>query len=362
MGFLAMLPDNEPRPLLLRILDGESTKRPAVWLMRQAGRYMSSYRALKEKYSFFELCSNPDLATEVTMQPMREFSPDAAIIFSDILFPLRDMGIKVDFLPGPVISNPISDPKGVAELIVSTGFAEATVSKILASVKSALKVESRDSVDNSPAAVIGFAGAPWTLACYMIKQSPYKHFEGTSIFAKEHPRAFADLMDKLTETIEHYLLAQYRAGADAVQIFDSWGGGLSATEYRHYALPAIKRIVSTLQSAGCPCILYIGNGSHLVGEGIESGARCLSVDWRTKVADVYASSDFVGKSIVVQGNLDPTDLFLPPADIRIRTKAMMAECSKHSHYIANLGHGVLQHTPVAAVHAFVDAVKEGWVS
>lgn len=342
-------------PLLVRALRGEAIERPPVWLMRQAGRYLEEYRALKTKNSFLEMCRNPELAFEVSMQPIRFFQPDAAIVFADILLPAQCLGIDVTFAPGPKVTNPI---RGVADIrdlrMESPARILSFVPEALTAIRNALEQE-----EGPRKAVIGFAGAPWTMACYLIDQGPYKHFEQTAIFAKEHPKAFAFFLETISRLTEEYLLAQVEGGADVVQLFESWGGILSLDDYRRYALPSCERIITSLARRGVPVILYVNGSSHLLHAMTESGASCLSVDSRTPLAAAYS---VVGKNVTIQGNLDPTDLFLQGDEVYSRTREMISAVPDQRNYIANLGHGVLQSTPRESVRVFIEAVKAGWVN
>ena len=341
--------------LLLDAIRGQITPRPPVWLMRQAGRYMEEYVELKEKHGFLKLCRTPDLAVEVSLQPIRAFDLDAAIIFSDILIPLSDLGINFDFTPAPKITNPLKKPEDIERLSAgnlrkSVGF----VFEAIAKLKNELAFYSKEQYRK---AVIGFSGAPWTLACYAIDQGPYKQFQGTQVFAYRHHDAFDHLMNLLTELCSKYLIEQFRAGADAVQLFDSWAGILSAEDYSQLALPYTKRIISILKEEGCPTILYVGNSAHLHNKMEDSGANCLSLDWRADLKSVYLHSNKA-----IQGNLDPSSLFQSHSQIIAATKEMLSKIGDHTRYIANLGHGVLPGTPREAVQTFVKTIKEGWVN
>lgn len=340
-------------PLFVRAIRGEKIERPPVWLMRQAGRYLEEYRAIKEKSSFLEMCRTPELAFEVSMQPIRAFSPDAAIVFADILLPAQCLGIDVAFAPGPKVANPI---RTAAELtgrkVTSPRSSLPYVFETIRALKSALTKSGEE-----PKAVIGFAGAPWTMACYLIEQGPYKHFERTAIVAKQSPKELQEFLDHVAAMTEEYLLCQVEAGADVVQLFESWGGILPLDDYRRFALPAVQRIVGNLEKQNVPVILYANGSSHLLPALRESGASCISVDSRTSLA---TACEAVGAKTAIQGNLDPTDLFLPPSEIAVRTRAMMASFPRRTGYIANLGHGVLQTTPRESVKTFIDTVKSGW--
>lgn len=285
------------QPLVLRALHHESVERPPVWLMRQAGRYLTEYQNLKSRHSFLEMCKTTELALEVSLQPVRILDVDAAIVFSDILLPLEALGISIDFTPGPVIHNPIRTPADAAALHrKSLSAAVYPVYETLSLLRSELDVQQK--------AVIGFSGAPWTLACYMIEQGPHKHFQGTVIFAKQH-RQVHDLLGRITEVIAEYVVAQVAAGAQVIQLFDTWAGILAPDDYREFALPYCQQIFALLK--GSPTVLYINGSAHLLSEMAGSGASCLSLDWRTPLADVEAQ---LPAELALQGNLD-LPCFLP---------------------------------------------------
>lgn len=316
----------------------KSDKTP-VWLMRQAGRYLPEYRALKEKYSFLELCRSPELAAEVTLQPLRRFEVDIAIIFADILLPLQGMGIELDFNPGPKIFNPVSKPEDVKSLSADGGESNKYVPEAIRLVK-----KEHDTI-------FGFCGSPWTLACYITDPGKYKHFQNTVIFARTQQAAFEDLMEMLVEVLSEYLNLQLEAGVKAVQIFDSWGGILSAEDYKRYSLPWIEKLLSKVNGN---TILYCGNGQHLLEEVFESSADYISLDWRCNLEAACALAQKKNKGI--QGNLDPTILFESPDIVSKATKSMLSKVAPDVPYIANLGHGVLQDTPIESVRTFVDTV------
>ncbi len=339
-------------PLILQALNNKPLKRPPVWLMRQAGRYMKEYRELKEKYSFLELCNTPELAFEVTMQPIKTFDMDAAIVFADILLPFSEMGVKIDFNPGPHVANKVSSPADIKNLITAEISAkDNSTCQTLAMLREAFESDSR-----TRKGVLGFAGAPWTLACYLVDQGVMKHFQGTQVFAEQHPEAFLELLDKLTTVVSSFLLAQLESGADAVQLFDSWGGNLNTTDYQKWSLPFIKKVINKVHSKDKKVILYVGNSSHLLSLLAESGADCISVDWRISLPQ--AASAF-GNQIAVQGNLDPSHLYRSPEQVKAATREMLATWPRNSGYIANLGHGILPTTPPKNVKAFVETIKNG---
>ncbi len=297
----------------------------------------------------------PELALEVSLQPVRILDIDAAIVFADILLPLRSMGMEIDFNPGPKVLKPLrsrSDIDGLKLRDAATSL--DYVMRTLEMLKQELRL---NYSGNGEKAVIGFAGAPWTMACYAIDQGPWKHFHGTQIFAYKNESAMHALLEKLTVMTIDYLTAQLESGADAVQLFDSWAGNLSVEDYRRFALPYSQRIFSALRKTGKPVILYVNGSAHLLPAMVESGADCLSVDWRTPIAT--AQESFAG---TIQGNFDPTHLFGAREDIVTRTKAMLSTVGDRNRYVANLGHGVLQQTPRENVIAFVETIQRGWIT
>lgn len=335
------------KPLLIRAIAQEKLERPPVWMMRQAGRYMQEYRLLKEKYSFLELCKSEELAFEVSMQPMRFLDPDAAIVFADILLPAESLGIEIDFNPGPKIINPIKTPSDIRALSLEDPWKKQ--SAVFKTIK-----KLRETLDGEKA-VLGFAGAPWTMSCYLIDQGIIKHFQNTQCFAAENPGAFFELQDKLVEQTICYLLAQIESGADALQIFDTWAGNLSLDDYKTFALPATQKIIAEIKrQKNTPVILYVNGSSHLISEMCNAGADCLSVDWRTPLSEI---EKLIPKHISLQGNLDSTALFLKTEEIVRKTSEMLSSLQRKTGYIANLGHGILPTTPRENAKAFVDTVK-----
>jgi len=335
-------------------LQFEALPRPPVWIMRQAGRYLTEYNEVKAKHSFLEICRTPELAVQVSLQPIHYLNVDAAIIFSDILIPVVALGIEVDFNPGPIIKNPIrtgadlASLKRIGEVTTQTAF----LPKAISSLKNELR-----SLPGDPKALLGFAGAPWTMACYIIEQKPFKHFERTQIVAREERAQLHRLLELLTSITEEYLLAQVEAGADAIQLFDTWAGNLSLADYREFALPYTQRIFATLEKRGVPTILYINGCTPLLPGMIESGAKVLSLDWRI---DLEQALRLIPSEIAVQGNLDPTLLYGTPESVKQQTELMLRAVNKRPGYIANLGHGILQTTPRENALSFVKTVQAGW--
>lgn len=330
--------------------------------MRQAGRYLTEYMELKSRHSFLELCKSAELATEVSLQPLDILGIDALIVFSDILTPAEALGFSVDFNPGPIVQNSIHHPDEIATL---KNCELRRVSRPICDTLAALRKEvekrssERDSAKHPREAVIGFAGAPWTMSCYLTHQGPYKHFLGTQVFAKQNRTAFHSFLGLLTEMLTEYCLLQVESGAEAIQLFDTWGGNLSAADFREFSLPYMQRIFGAVNKTGVPTVLYVNGGAHLLAEMLESEATCLSLDWRMELGETRRSLPL---SMTAQGNFDPTDLFLPLEEVVRRTESMLRAAAGRTdgaftHYIANLGHGVLPKTPRENVIAFVKTVQ-----
>ncbi len=319
--------------------------------MRQAGRYLPEYRAVRAKVDFLTLCKTPDLAAEVTIQPVDILGVDAAIIFSDILVLLEAMGMPLHFDKGggPKI------PKTIRAATDIEALHAPDIAKDLGYVGAAIrKVHQALAPRGVP--VLGFAGAPLTLACYAIEGETSREFNKTKKFLAEHPGPFRALLQKLAEGVVLHLRAQIEAGANAVQIFDSWAGILGQKAYREHILPSLQAIVSELKPLGAPVILYAnGSAPHLEAMAA-SGADVLSVDWRLPLSEVRHR---VGNNVALQGNLDPTLLYSSIPEIQRLTHAMLAEHPGPG-YIANLGHGMLPDLPVANALAFVNAVKNNF--
>ncbi len=310
--------------------------------MRQAGRYMSEYRALRERYSLLELCRTPDLATEVTLQPIRRLEVDAAILFSDLLLPLEPMGIRFDFIrgEGPAIDNPI---QGQADIDALRRFDPRVE---LPHVLDAIRQVKRELAGRVP--LIGFAGAPFTLASYAIEGGHSTSFARTKALMYGHPAAWHRLAALLADLVSDYLVAQIEAGVDAVQVFDSWVGALNARDYREFILPHTRRIFDALAAQPVPTIHFgVGTGA-ILAELKEAGGSVIGVDWRTPLD---AAWETLGPDRAVQGNLDPT-LLLGPIDRALAgADDVIARAAGRPGHIFNLGHGILPSTPVEHVQA-----------
>jgi len=332
-------------PLFLRACRGETTERAPLWLMRQAGRYLPEYRQVRAGVSFLELCKTPKLAAEVTLQPIRRFGFDAAILFSDLLVPLEAMGLEVEFTDkGPTLPAPLRTPADLGRVsrfdpAARTGFVLETI-----------QLARRDLGDTP---LIGFAGAPFTVATYAIEGKTAKNFSETKKFFYREPEAARRLLGLIGEATRDYLLAQIRAGAQAVQLFDSWVGVLSAEDFEAFALPPTAALVAELRATGVP-VIYFGNGATSILDRVARvGATVYGVDWRMPIDEARAH---LGNAAAVQGNLDPSTLLGPIADVERRARDIVRHGGKRGH-VFNLGHGIYPETPIEAVEALVAAVR-----
>jgi uroporphyrinogen decarboxylase len=315
--------------------------------MRQAGRYMAAYRKLREKHSLLDMFKSPEIAAEVTLQPVTAFDLDAAIIFADILLPLEGMGIKLEFAEkeGPRIHNPVRTAADVSGLVVSDP--QESLGYILQSLRLV-----RAEIDGQ-VPLIGFAGAPFTLASYAIEGGASRNFLRTKGMMYENPELWHQLMAKLTGIISAFLLAQAYAGAQIVQLFDSWVGCLSPADYRDYVLPHTRRIFRSLTSAGIPSVHFGTGTADLLPLMAEAGGDVIGVDWRTSLDDAWAR---IGPGLGIQGNLDPVTLLAPRKLLMERTGAILSRAGGRPGHIFNLGHGVLPPTGEDSVKALVDFV------
>ena len=333
--------------LFLRALKGETVERPPVWMMRQAGRYLPEFIEIREKYDFFTRCQTPELASEITVQPIRRFGMDAAILFSDILVIPQAMNIEVQMKPnfGPYLPQPIRSQKDVDNVIIPN------VDLALNYVMEAIKMTKEKLNDEIP--LIGFAGSPWTILCYCVQGQGSKTFDKAKAFCFTQPQAAHQLLQKITDTTIAYLKAKITSGVDTVQIFDSWGGMLSPEDYQEFSWFYIQQIIDALKDEA-PVIVFGKGCWFALKEMANSGAAALGVDWTCSAKNARYLS---GGKITLQGNFDPARLLSPPEDIRNMVTKMINEFGK-DRYIANLGHGILPNIPVENARAFVDAVKE----
>jgi uroporphyrinogen decarboxylase len=328
----------------LRACRGRPVDRVPIWVMRQAGRYLPEYREVRGRTTFLGLCKTPDLAAEVTVQPVRRFGVDAAIIFSDILIPVEAMGMELVFDEGPSLPNPLRSGADVDKLGVPDPIDKMQF------VMDAIRIVRRE-LPATP--LIGFAGAPFTLASYMVEGGGSRNYERTKVLMYEQPRVWRALGEKLARTIARHLMAQVEAGAAAVQIFDSWAGALSPDDYFTYALPFTLEIIDALRPSGVPVILF-ARGVHAAWSALAgSGAQVLGVDWTSPLDQVRAAT---GGRVALQGNLDPVALLGPLTHIERQVQRVINEGRGGAH-IFNLGHGILPGTPVEHMSALVDAVR-----
>jgi len=332
--------------LLLRALRGEPTERTPVWMMRQAGRYLLDYMKLKEKYSFFERCQTPELATEITIQPVEQVGVDAAIIFSDILVVPQAMGMEVQMIEGkgPFLPDPVKKAADLDKLHLPD------VEEQLGYVFDALRLTKKTLDGRVP--LIGFAGAPWTLLCYMVQGKGSKTFDEAKTFCYTQPETAHRLLQMITDTTIAYLKGQAKAGADVVQIFDSWGGLLGPDDFENLSLRYIRQIVAALKDEVLTIVFAKGAWQSLEGMAA-TGAHGLGIDWciRPQMARQLA-----GSGVTLQGNFDPAKLLSPIPVIEREVKVML-DAFKGSPHIANLGHGILPDVPVDHARAFVETVK-----
>jgi uroporphyrinogen decarboxylase len=330
---------------LIRACRREPVDRTPVWMMRQAGRYLKDYRDIRQQVSFLELCKNVDLAAEVSLQPLRIVGVDAVIFFSDILIPVEAMGVNVELTDkGPEIAKPIRSIADVKGLRIPDPADEVPfVGAILKRLRSEL---------NGQVPLIGFSGAPWTLASYMIEGGGSKSFAEIKKMAFSDPDTLRSLLDTLASTIIAYVRFQIEAGAQVVQLFDTWAGELSRHDYETFALPVTRRIFEEVGSS-VPRILYINGCSAILESMATSGADVLSVDWRIPIAEAQAR---VGQRVALQGNLDPCALLGSPSNLTATAEQILKQAGTTGH-IFNLGHGILPTTPVDNARTLVDFVK-----
>jgi uroporphyrinogen decarboxylase len=318
-----------------------------VWFMRQAGRYMKEFRDIRKKHSLLEVAKTPDLAAEVTLQPIRRLGVDAAIIFADILLPLEPMGIKLEFVKGegPVIHNPVRDQAALDAL------RPVVPEESLSFVFEAIRIVHRELDEKIP--LIGFAGAPFTLASYIIEGGHSRHYIDTKLMMYKSPKVWRGLMEKLARVVTDYLRGQIKAGAQTVQLFDSWVGCLNPEDYREYVLPYSRMIIEGLKGLGAP-VIHFGTGTAALLELMrEAGGEVIGVDWRVNLDDAWRR---IGYDVAIQGNLDPVALFGPLPEIERMVKDILKRAGGRPGHIFNLGHGILPETPVEHVAAVVEMV------
>jgi uroporphyrinogen decarboxylase len=339
-------------PLFLRACRSEPVERTPIWIMRQAGRYLPEYRALRERYDFLTSCRTPDLACEITLQPVQRLGVDAAILFSDILVPLPGMGVNVTFTPGPHLDRPVRTGSDVAALRVpdpleSTPFVMEAIRRLRSELDPAV-------------ALIGFAGAPFTMATYLVEGGGTKHFSVIKQMLFTEPALAGKLLDTCAETVGAFLAAQVTAGAQAAMLFDTWASLLAPSDYRAFALPYVRRVfdivrrAADLAGADVPLIYYAGNAAGWLESCLDTGATVVGLDWRT---DLDAARARLGPAVALQGNLDPTVLLGTRDAIRQHAAAVLRAAGPVGH-VFNLGHGILPETPPEHAQALVEAVAD----
>lgn len=338
--------DNTALPPFLAACRGLPTAHTPIWVMRQAGRYLPEYREVRSKVGFAELTRSPELAAEVTLQPIRRFAFDASIIFSDIMVPLEGMGIDLDYAPGPVIADPIRTLKQVEELRALEPLRDVPF------VMEAIRLTRAGLPVHVP--LIGFAGSPFTLFSYLVAGKPSKEFSVPRAFLHQEPDISARLLEKLADAMIVYLRAQAAAGAQALMLFESWGGLLGPYDFRHVALPPVKRIFEGLKDLGVPLIYFANNCGTVLDIISELPVDVVGVDWRVPLAG--ARKLLPGKAI--QGNLDPAVLFSPPATLEKRVDEVLRDAGPAPGHIFNLGHGIWPEVDPDAIRRVVDYVHE----
>ena len=342
--------------VFLKACRGEKVPYTPVWIMRQAGRYLKQYQKIRKKVDFLTLCKSPELAAEVTVQPVDALGVDAAILFSDILIPVEAMGLRLAFLEkkGPVLSPPVRGKASVKRLSVPD------VESDLNFVMETIKILRKELSNRVP--LIGFSGAPFTTATYMIEGGTSRNFHLTKKMIFQSPDLYASLMDKVTRTVKEYLKAQISAGVQAVQLFDTWAGLFSPQDYRNFVLPYVKEVIDGLRKwqdaesrERIPVIYFAGECAGLLEEIKECNADVFGIDWRINIDEAVKK---FGSDVSVQGNLDPFALFLSREEIKERAADVLNRASSARGHIFNLGHGILAETPVESVVALVEGVHE----
>ncbi|HET8923909.1 MAG TPA: uroporphyrinogen decarboxylase [Candidatus Acidoferrum sp.] len=333
------------KELFLRACRGEAVPRVPVWMMRQAGRYLPEYREMRAKHAFLEVCKTPDLAAEVSLQPFRRLGVDAVIVFSDILIPAEAMGLQLELGDaGPNLPNPVRTKADVEKLRVfdpetETGFLPEAIRRIVRAL-------------GPDVPVLGFAASPWTLACYMVEGKTSEGFATVKSFLYHEPKMFRELLHRIAQATIPYLKAQIAAGAAAVQLFDTWCGELDLHDYNRFVLPAVQEVIHGL-GGKVPVIYYTKASYHQLPAIAQSGANALSVDWRVDLTEIRAS---LSPRIALQGNVDPAVLLGPPEKIREETLGTISALGGRGH-ILNLGHGILQNTPVENAKLFIETAQ-----
>lgn len=355
--------------LLIRAINHETVERPPVWMMRQAGRYLPEYMAIRKEFSFLDLCKNAEKAAEVSIQPLEIVGVDAIIMFSDILIPLEPMGAAVSFATGsPKFAEPIRTKEQVEKLIVPDVLKECSfVYDVIDEIK---KQITKDGLQEVP--ILGFAGAPWTLASYMIEGGGSQHYDKIKGFMYQEPEAMHQLLDKLVDTISPYLIAKLDRGVSMVQLFDTWASQLSQEDYLEFALPYQQKIIKNIRAKypDAKIALYINGVANIFDYMLQSGADVLSIDWRVDIGDIRekvlqhnewidenGEMDGQMRKITIQGNLDPCKLLGTKESVVKAAENMLEEAGPEPGYIANLGHGIIPSVPVENAKTFINTVK-----
>lgn len=332
----------------LRAVQGKPVDRPPVWMMRQAGRYLKEYQAVRANFDFLDLCHNPDAAAEVSLQPLDIFGVDAVIVFNDILVPVNAMGVPLKFTEkGPVLTEPIREKSDLDRFCVVDFDHDESVFKTLSLLRETIGPD---------IALLGFAGAPFTLASYAIEGKLTRNLDIIKSLMMREPDLLHQILERTAETAANYLRLQIEAGVNLVQLFDTWAGSLSLEDYETFAHPYQKAVFDRVRPLGAPMTIYVNGSTPYLERMAEVGADVVSVDWRLPLD---CARQAVGDGVALQGNLDPLILYGTPESVVKRTNHMLSLTGDGSHYIANLGHGILPQTPVESVRAFVETVK-GW--
>ncbi len=343
---------NEPQSRFLRACHRLPVDATPVWFMRQAGRYMPEYRAIRQNLSLLEMVERPEVAAEVTLQPVHALGVDAAILFADILLPIIPMGLNLKFIPGegPQIDPPVRSDADIKTLRVVDAASD------LGHVMETIRILRNKLPDAVP--LIGFAGAPFTVVSYMIEGGPSRDYRHTKGLMYSAPDLWQELMGKVAESLSSYLVAQIQAGAQAVQLFDSWVGALSPADYERFVLPYSRRVLEAAASSGVPVIHFGTMSASLLELMKQAGGTVIGLDWRVPLDAGWST---LGGEIAIQGNLDPVALLAPRPELERRVKEVLDRAGGRPGHIFNLGHGILQQTPVENVRAVVDLVHE-WSS
>jgi uroporphyrinogen decarboxylase len=343
----AEMTSSSPEPAFLAAARRQPVPHTPIWIMRQAGRYLPEYRELRAKTDFVTMTRTPELAAEVTMQPLRRFELDAAILFSDIMTPLQGMGVGLEFSPGPVVAQPIRSDAQIDALPPLEPLRDVPF------VMETIKIVRTNVPRGAP--LIGFAGGPFTLFCYLVCGKPSKEFGAARSFLYSQPESAERLLDKLADAMGAYLRAQAEAGAQALMIFESWAGLLGPREFRRFALRGVIRTLAGLRNVGVPVIYYPNNGGTVLDLVGQLDVEVVGIDWRTPLS---WARRVLGPTKAVQGNLDPAALFASPEELKRHVDTVLLEAGAAPGHIFNLGHGIWQETNPDAVARLVDYVHE----